>query len=191
MLLWMNLEIHRCMSDTTKSRSLLQRYEGPFNITKKVGKVAYKIQLPPRLPIHLVFHIPMLKKYKADLEDPLRNTITRQPPSVNITFTRDISKILAHKVIDRGGHHNMHKHIDFLIRWGGNPLEVATWHPERDLWQFKEHIARYLTTLPTRMPDSPRGGECHRGNDNTMTPFCKEKRESTLGGALPKERRSH
>lgn len=63
-----------------------------------------------RLPIHLVFHVSLLKKYKVDREDPKR-----------IKFT------------DGGGHHNMHKHTNFLIRWEGDPQEVATWHHEKDL----------------------------------------------------------
>ncbi|CAA6655928.1 unnamed protein product [Spirodela intermedia] len=57
----------------------------------------------------------------------------RQPPSVITTFSREIDNILTYKFTDGGGHHNVHKHTDFLIRWEGDPREAATWHHEKDL----------------------------------------------------------
>ena len=40
---------------------LLRRYEGPVPIIAKVGKVAYKIQLPDWLHIHPIMHVSCLK----------------------------------------------------------------------------------------------------------------------------------
>ena len=53
-------------------KSLLRRYEGPFPIIRSVGRVAYRVELPPRLKIHPVFHVSNLKPYHADLEEPSR-----------------------------------------------------------------------------------------------------------------------
>ncbi|GMP23406.1 hypothetical protein CsSME_00001020 [Camellia sinensis var. sinensis] len=36
-------------------KGLVRKYEGPFPITKKVGKVSYQVQLPPRLKIYPIF----------------------------------------------------------------------------------------------------------------------------------------
>ena len=33
-------------------KGLVRRYEGPFPILGKVGKVSYRVELPPRLKIH-------------------------------------------------------------------------------------------------------------------------------------------
>ena len=46
---------------------LSPRYIGPYEILKKVGKVAYELALPPHMHhIHNVFHVSMLKKYIPD-----------------------------------------------------------------------------------------------------------------------------
>ena len=43
------------------------RYIGHFEVLKKVGKVAYKLALPPAMArIHNVFYLSMLRKYIAD-----------------------------------------------------------------------------------------------------------------------------
>ena len=47
---------------------LSPRYVGPSNILKKVGKVAYELELPAELAVvHSVFNISLLKKCVGDL----------------------------------------------------------------------------------------------------------------------------
>ena len=50
------------------SDKLSPRFIGPFEILDRVGVVAYRLALPPRLAnVHNVFHISMLRRYKSDL----------------------------------------------------------------------------------------------------------------------------
>ena len=51
-------------------KGLMRRYEGPFPILGKVGKVSYKVELLPRLKIHLIFLESYLKPYHEDKDDP-------------------------------------------------------------------------------------------------------------------------
>jgi hypothetical protein len=44
-------------------RKLSPRYVGPYLIVKRIGKVAYKLELPPELAgVHPVFHVSQLRK---------------------------------------------------------------------------------------------------------------------------------
>ena len=47
--------------------NLSLRYVGPYKILKRVGKVAYDLELPAELAaVHLVFHVSLLKKCEGD-----------------------------------------------------------------------------------------------------------------------------
>ena len=46
---------------------LSPKYVGPFEVLEKVGALAYRVALPPKLgKTHNVFHISSLKKYVYD-----------------------------------------------------------------------------------------------------------------------------
>jgi hypothetical protein len=52
-----------------KKAKLNPRFIGPFEITQRVGKLAYRIALPSDLVgMHNVFHVSMLTKYIANLD---------------------------------------------------------------------------------------------------------------------------
>ncbi|WMV40905.1 hypothetical protein MTR67_034290 [Solanum verrucosum] len=50
-----------------KNGKLSPRYIGPYRISKRVGNIAYELELPQELAtVHSVFHVPMLKKCMGD-----------------------------------------------------------------------------------------------------------------------------
>ncbi|XP_074291220.1 uncharacterized protein LOC141617995 [Silene latifolia] len=57
---------------------------GPYDVVKRIGVVAYKLNLPPSLgKFHDVFHVSQLRKYISDLRHVLQNEIPKLKPSLS------------------------------------------------------------------------------------------------------------
>jgi len=106
-----------------KNQKLGLRYFGPFNITERIGKVAYKLQLPSTTRIHPIFHTSQLKLCHGD------HTAPYVPlPISDKEFSPIIPPcaILKSRVIIRG-----HQQVpQLLVQWEGLPKEEATWEDQ-------------------------------------------------------------
>ncbi|PNY05237.1 retrotransposon-related protein [Trifolium pratense] len=108
-----------------KSRKLTSRFIGPFQILRKVGKVAYKIALPPSLAnLHDVFHVSQLRKYVSDpthvIESDniqVRDDLTIETVPLRIEG-REIKKLRNKEI------------ASVKVIWGGPAGENATWELE-------------------------------------------------------------
>ncbi|KAG8376910.1 hypothetical protein BUALT_Bualt09G0113300 [Buddleja alternifolia] len=111
-------------------KGLVRKYEGPYPVVAKVGKVSYRLDLPSTLKIHPVFHVSMLRLYQGDEEDPSRGESHQAPPVVTKSFDKEIEEVLSHKVVRRRGVKTM---THYFIKWKGLPESEATWESQDDL----------------------------------------------------------
>ncbi|KZV51023.1 hypothetical protein F511_43983, partial [Dorcoceras hygrometricum] len=72
-------------------KGLTRKYEGPFPIIARVGKVSYRLDLPNTLKIHPTFHVSMLKPYHSDDQDESRGYSHRAPPVVTTSFDKEVN----------------------------------------------------------------------------------------------------
>jgi hypothetical protein len=110
---------------TPGARKLLPRWIGPFEIVKRIGVVAYRLKLPETMEIHNVFHVSLLKPYKAN------GRVKPPPPPVieNHDISYEVERVLQHEV--RGSRSRPVKF--YLIKWLGYGLEHNSWEPESNL----------------------------------------------------------
>ena len=125
----------------------MRRYEGPFPILGKVGKVSYKVELPPRLKFHPVFHVSYLKPYHEDNDDPSRGVSEKAPTTVVTSYDKEVEHILTDRVIKRRG---VPPTTEFLVKWKGLTESEASWEPVDALWQFQEQIEQFRAEGATR-----------------------------------------
>ena len=114
---------------------LKPRYVGPFEILKKVGKLAYELALPPHMQhIHNVFHVSMLKRYNPDS----RHVIEYEP----IDIQQDLSFIEQPiRILDRREKVLRNKSV-YLVRvlWRNPVVEESTWELESEMLEKYPHL---------------------------------------------------
>nr|GEY65443.1 hypothetical protein [Tanacetum cinerariifolium] len=97
----------------------------PFLVIGRVEKVSYRVQLPPKLKIHLVFHVSFLKPYHEDEEEP-KQRVSRRPPTAVVTlYNQEVKDILSDRTIQRRG---VPSYKEYLIKWrdvGPNSMDLA------------------------------------------------------------------
>jgi len=104
---------------------LSPRYIGPFQIAARVGKLAYRLELPESMKgVHNVFHVSMLRKYLRDPE----HHITLEPVTIeqDLTFEARPVKILEES--ERILRHRTLKYVKVL--WTNQTEREATWELE-------------------------------------------------------------
>ena len=129
-LLKLTPQIWKKVTDKRYHKGLVQRYDGPFEVIKRMGNVAYRLKLPERMKVHPTFHVSFLKPYYKDTVNE-RQLIKRAPPSVRKHYEKVVVKILDHK---SDGASRKNRRTYYLVQWEGGNKEDATWKKEVDLW---------------------------------------------------------
>ena len=111
------------------------RYVGPFEILRKVGKVAYELKLPPQMcNIHNVFHVSMLKKYYPDSK-----CVVEYEP---LDIQSDLSYVEQPvKILDCQEKTLRNKKVVLVkVLWRNPKVEESTWELERDMLDRYPHL---------------------------------------------------
>ena len=99
---------------------LQNKYYGPFLVIQKVGKLAYKLQFPPHVQIHPVFHVSQLKKHIGRKSIPSPNL---PMVAADGTIKTGPEAVLQVRQIPR---HNLPV-VQWFIQWENLSPEEATW----------------------------------------------------------------
>lgn len=115
---------------------------GPFKVTAQVGIRAYRLELPPTMKIHPVFHVSLLEPVHHDM---IPGRIHEPPPPIIINDTEEyeVEAILSRRV--------RHGRIEYLVHWKGYGIEDRTWEPAKNLTHCRDLVNKFLskTKSPT------------------------------------------
>jgi hypothetical protein len=141
-----NLKLRHAHDHLTTVK-LLPKWVGPFTVIQRVGKVAYRLELPHEWArVHPVFHVSLIKPYTSGtgmLLPPL-------PILIDGAEYYRIDRIIDYKIVKVG----RHKKREYLIRWQGFGPEHDSWEPENYIAESEggETLRQYLMSVGQAPP---------------------------------------
>ena len=126
------------------TKKLDNKRHGPFKIIEKIGKSAYRLNLPKTWrSIHPVFNEVLLTPYVAPAFPSQHKPAP--PPPVNVAENRyEVEQIVSSKMV--------RDKLKYLVHWKGYPIEERTWEPAEELVTAKALVNKYHR----RNPSAPR-----------------------------------
>jgi hypothetical protein len=100
-------------------KKLSYKYYGPYPILERIGRVAYRLELPAASKIHNVFHVSQLKDYRPDYT-PVFHDLPTMPQLDSVDTEPEA--ILDRRMIKKGNQ----AIVQVLIKWKNLPEETAT-----------------------------------------------------------------
>jgi hypothetical protein len=127
---WVYLRLQPYRQKTVAMRKNLKlspRFFGPFQILKRIGSVAYRLELPLEACIHLVFHVSCLKRKLGQHISPLP---TLPPVNKNGEINPEPETLVDRRLSKKRGR----TVTEVLVKWKGAPIEDNTWE---SLWELQ------------------------------------------------------
>ena len=141
------------------NRKLSQQRVGPFIVQKKVGQLAYQLELPPIMKIHPVVSIAQLEP-KVPGHDPYGRNTPEPPPVITEDGEHEYT---IERLLDRRTRYGK---LHYLVKWLNYGNEYNVWYDIEDLQNAQDLIQDY----DLRHPPGPTNGERPRRTARTHRP---------------------
>src|SRR5262249_89627 len=140
--------LRRHITTTRPSNKLDYKRLGPFPITAKIGKAAFRLQLPSSMKIHPVFHVSLLEPFHAN---DITARVQHPPPPVIIDGHEEFE---AEAILDS---RVRYRKLQYLVHWKDWPISSRTWEPPEHLTNAQDLVDAFHRAYPHKpRPRSPR-----------------------------------
>jgi hypothetical protein len=138
------------------------KYYGPFVVQERIGKAAYRLELPAEAKVHPVFHVSQLKPFTPNYT-PVYNTL----PKVLDLEKENVEpeQIMERRLVRKGNQ----AITQILVKWTNLPPHATTWEDANVLrTRFPKALAwgqaisaggEAVTTVPEVTPEQKDGDE--------------------------------
>jgi hypothetical protein len=127
---------------TRPSEKLDWKMLGPYTISERVGSRAYKLDLPPSVHIHPVFHISLLEPTSSST--PIPGQINTPPPPIEVEGEPEweVEKILDSRIF--------RNRLQYRVKWSGYHDLDKTWYNSENFTNAKELIQDFHNQYPSK-----------------------------------------
>ncbi|KAF7119456.1 hypothetical protein RHSIM_Rhsim13G0234900 [Rhododendron simsii] len=132
---------------------LSPRFYGPFQVLKRIGQVAYQLELPAQAKIHPVFHVSLLKRKLGTHVVPQS---TLPPVDTDGILEPEPVAVLDRRLVKFKGR----PATQFLVQWSNS-------YPEDATWEFYQQLKDKYPAFQPCGQGSSQGG----GNDRPVTTY--------------------
>jgi hypothetical protein len=126
---------------------------GPFSISDIIGSRSYKLNLPPTMKIHPVFHVNLLEPY---IQDKIPGRLPQPIPPVQVDSHQEYE---VEKIVDSKISRNQ---LKYLVHWKGYSIMDRTWEPTQNLQNCQDLINQFHRQYSDR-PKSFAGAQPRKG----------------------------
>ena len=133
--------LRRNFSTTRPSSKLDVRRLGPFAIIGSVGSSAYRLELPPSMHIHPVFHVSLLEPHVPNTF-PGRVVEVPLPIQVDGLPEFEVNSILDSRIRRRI--------LLYLVDWVRYDISERTWEPAENITNAQDAISDFHIRFPSR-----------------------------------------
>ena len=145
------------MRDQGTPDKLQRKFVGPFRVIARYGRVAYALRFPAGWRRHNVFHVSLLKPFRAGVFEPAHEDPQSEDedefPALDAPEDDEEEADIERLIRWRKIHERNRVITQYLTVWMGKPLEEATWRNAQDF--APEKLRELLEEgQPTKDPTS-------------------------------------
>ena len=120
-------------------RKLRRRFVGPFFVTRRIGPVAYELELPQTWRIHPIFHTSLLRPFRTPTWS------TPQESAVDDLELEDDRSYEVEKLLRWRWSGPSSKRVrEYLVLWSGYSIDDASWIPATN-FDYPEVLEEMVT----------------------------------------------